>query len=173
MTTGTMREGPAPDKHAVLADAVVRYGRFWTELRPGSTRELLALACPDLEFRDPFNVVVGAERVVALLDHMFAHASDIRFDVLRHAWADETAFYRWDFACRLRRPATTLRIAGVSEVRFDAGGRVASHVDHWDAAAQVYERIPLLGTVLRLVRRRLAFAGDSSCPGKPGGATTQ
>ena len=142
-----------------LAAAVERYGRFWIELRPGSTHELLALARPDLEFRDPFNVVVGAERVVALLDHMFAHAGDIRFDVLHHAWARDTAFYRWDFACRLRRPATALRIAGVSEVRFDPVGLVVSHVDHWDAAAQVYERIPLLGTLLRLARRRLAFAG--------------
>jgi hypothetical protein len=33
------------------------------------------------------------------------------------------------------------------------------HLDHWDAAAQVYEQIPLLGSVLRVLRRKLSLPG--------------
>ena len=49
-----------------------------------------------------------------------------------------------------------LEIAGVSEVRFTPDGLVAEHVDHWDAAAQVYARLPGLGAALRFVRARLS-----------------
>jgi hypothetical protein len=49
-----------------------------------------------------------------------------------------------------------LAIEGVSEVRFDAAELVVEHVDYWDPAAAVYERLPLLGGVLRGLRRRLA-----------------
>ena len=156
MNAGTMGEEPKAGK--ATAEAVERYGRFWSELRPANTKDLLALARPDLLFKDPFNELHGAGGVVALLDHMFANATEVRFDVLRHAWAGDTAFYRWNFACRLRRRALALELVGVSEVRFDDAGLAAIHIDHWDAGAQVYQRIPVLGLLLRTVRRRLAFA---------------
>jgi steroid Delta-isomerase len=146
------------------ADATARYGRFWSRLRPETTRELLALARPDLVFRDPFNELRGAATVVAMLDHLFEQARDVRFTVTAAARSGAVAFYRWDFSCRLRRPAIELPIAGVSEVRFDEAGLVAAHIDHWDAAAQVYERLPLLGPVLRRIRRRLAFPGPATRP---------
>jgi limonene-1,2-epoxide hydrolase len=139
MNAGTMGEEPAAGK--ATAEAVERYGRFWSELRPENTRDLLSLARPDLLFKDPFNELRGADRVVALLDHMFTSATEARFAVLRQAWAGDTAFYRWDFACRLRRPSMPLALVGVSEVRFDDAGLVAAHIDHWDAGAQVYARI--------------------------------
>jgi len=44
----------------------------------------------------------------------------------------------------------------MAEVTLDAGGRVLRHVDHWDPAAQIYEREPLLGGLMRYLRRRLA-----------------
>jgi hypothetical protein len=44
----------------------------------------------------------------------------------------------------------------MSELRFAADGRVREHIDHWDAAAQVYERLPLIGGLMRLIRRRFA-----------------
>jgi limonene-1,2-epoxide hydrolase len=157
MNGGTMGEESKAGK--ATAEAVARYGRFWAELRPASTGELLTLVRPDLLFRDPFNELRGADRVVALLDHMFVNVTEVRFNVLRQARADDTAFYRWDFACRLRRPAMALDLVGVSEVRFDDAGLVAAHIDHWDAGEQVYERIPILGLLARAARRRLAFPG--------------
>ena len=36
-----------------------------------------------------------------------------------------------------------------------ADGRVAYHRDYWDAAEEVYEKIPLLGGLLRWIKRRL------------------
>ena len=44
----------------------------------------------------------------------------------------------------------------MSEVTLAEDGRVLAHIDHWDPAAQLYERVPVLGAVLRMIRRRLA-----------------
>jgi hypothetical protein len=41
-------------------------------------------------------------------------------------------------------------------VQFDPDGRVAEHIDYWDPAGQVYETIPILGLLMRALRRRLA-----------------
>lgn len=130
------------------------YARFWETLRPETTGALRDLAVPDLLFRDPFNEIRGVDRVVAMLDHMFAAIGQPIF-VARHVVAgDGIGFIRWDFDCRVR--GRELRIAGMTEIMLDQAGRVTSHIDHWDAAGQVYEKIPLLGGVLRQVRKRLA-----------------
>lgn len=52
-----------------------------------------------------------------------------------------------------------MTIDGVSEVRFDSVGLITAHIDYWDAARQLYEKLPLLGGVLRMIRHRLAVPG--------------
>jgi hypothetical protein len=34
---------------------------------------------------------------------------------------------------------------------------VVEHIDYWDAAEQIYERLPVLGNVLRPIRERLGL----------------
>jgi hypothetical protein len=38
---------------------------------------------------------------------------------------------------------------------FAADGRIARHRDYWDVAEELYEKVPLLGGLMRLVKRRL------------------
>lgn len=42
---------------------------------------------------------------------------------------------------------------------FDDSGKVIEHIDYWDAGGQVYERLPLLGSILRQVRGSIASRG--------------
>jgi steroid delta-isomerase len=130
------------------------YARYWEMLSPATTADLRNLARPDLVFRDPFNEIRGVDAVVAMLDRMFRDLGRPRFVVVRIASDGPVSFIRWDFTFELRGRA--LLIEGVSEVELDGEGKVVRHIDHWDAAGQVYERIPLLGSLLRQVRKRLA-----------------
>ena len=34
-------------------------------------------------------------------------------------------------------------------------GRVVAHRDYWDAAEELYEKLPVLGALMRLLKRRL------------------
>jgi hypothetical protein len=139
------------------AEAVARYAAFWSGLAPGTTSGLAALADPAMVFRDPLQEIVGVERVVGMLDRMFVALGDPRFVVRRTALGAGCAFYAWTFTAIARRRSFT--IEGVSEVEFDSADRVTRHVDHFDAGMQVYARIPLLGGVLQVIRRRIALHG--------------
>jgi hypothetical protein len=135
------------------------YGEFLAAISAERVDELRTLAAPDVRFRDPFNDVQGIEPMLRVFYKMFEDARDIRFDVLHSASAGPVGYLRWEMSLRPTSrlmSGQTLRFSGVSEVRFDEQGRVALHVDHWDAGAQFYERLPLLGGLLRLIRRPLA-----------------
>lgn len=143
---------------ATLSDDRCRaYAAFFETLTPETLPGLDALVTEDVLFRDPFNDTRGAAAMRRIFTRMFAEIGDPRFHVSDFAIGGDTAFLRWRFTGRSRnRGAGAITIEGVSEIVFAGDGRVRAHIDHWDAASQVYERIAILGWVIRKVRRKLA-----------------
>jgi steroid Delta-isomerase len=126
----------------------------WAGLTPDNVARLRELCAPDIRFLDPFNDLTGVGRLEALLLHMFQTLENPQFKVEDRAMGKAAGYLRWRFTASLwDRPIV---LEGMSEVRFDATGKVTLHHDHWDASTQVYGRIPILGAAIRLVRKRLS-----------------
>lgn len=128
-------------------------------LRPETLAGLGALYTEDARFVDPFNEVQGRAVIVGIFAHMFSQVEAPRF-VVRERLVDETAgkaVLVWDFHFRSGRRQR--RIHGTSLLAFDNAGRVAEHRDYWDAAGELYAQLPLLGPLMRWLRRRLAAPG--------------
>jgi hypothetical protein len=66
----------------------------------------------------------------------------------------------WDFVFAMRRfdahKTHTIRGASHLVLREEAGvWRVAVHRDYWDAAEELYEKLPLVGGLMRWLKRRV------------------
>lgn len=147
-----------------IAAAANRYRRYLETLSPETLDRLPDHVTPDVRFRDPFNDVRGAGAMRRVFDHMFETVGSVRFDV-RHLAADgEACLMVWRFEASLR--GAPWAFDGMSVVRFAPDGRVAEHIDYWDPAAALYERLPLIGRPLAWLRRRLAArsAPTQRCP---------
>jgi steroid delta-isomerase len=46
-------------------------------------------------------------------------------------------------------------VHGATHLRFAPDGRIRSHRDYWDAAGELYAKLPVLGVLMRMVQRRL------------------
>jgi steroid delta-isomerase len=136
---------------------VIDPGRAWAEgferLAPDTLDELLELAHPDIRFADPFHDIVGREALRDLFESMFASLREPRFRVLDRAGDRRRQFLLWRFEAEHPRLGR-LAFEGTSRVLFDADGRVREHLDFWDASSAVFERVPLLGRLVRGLRRR-------------------
>ena len=137
------------------------YARCFDELSPASKGELIKLAHPDIHFVDPFNDVRGIDKLLAVFDHMFETTREPKFVTEPPIVAGNTAFIKWRFSCTIEQRffKRAMMIDGVTEVRFDKAGLITAHIDYWDAASQLYEKLPLLGGLLRMIRQRLAVPG--------------
>lgn len=140
------------DDHA-LAGAAARYAAYFETLRPDTVARLAEVAAPEIRFRDPFNDVRGRDRMEAVLQRMFAELPDSTFTITGSALVRGGVYLRW------RYRGGRWRIEGMSEVAFDASGLAVEHIDHWDAAGQVYERLPVIGWILAAIRARLGTRG--------------
>ncbi|HYN39435.1 MAG TPA: nuclear transport factor 2 family protein [Rhodospirillales bacterium] len=138
-------------------DELAAYAAFFETLTPASLQQLDRLVTDDVIFRDPFNEVRGRDGMRRVFLRMFDDVVDPRFVVTATAREGNIAFVRWRFTGQMRASrAAPLRLEGVSEILLSADGKVSAHIDHWDAASQLYERLPLVGWLLRRLRRKLS-----------------
>ncbi len=148
-----------PEPGAVNPGAVTlaRYAAFYESLSPETLPQLRDLVMPDVRFRDPFNEVTGVEPMLRIFAAMYEDCTDIRFTITGSVQQQDKAFLIWRFYFRPRRLKVSQpwEVEGVTELHFTADGRIAAHLDHWDAGSQFYGRLPLLGPVIRFLRRRL------------------
>lgn len=154
-TNGTTGNDPvSPPADDPLARAIA----FFEALSPADVARIGDVYAPDAWFKDPFNEVQGSDAIGRIFAHMFAALESPRFVVRDRVSDGAQAFVTWDFEFRFRRgaPRGAQRIRGASHLRFDAQGRIAMHRDYWDAAEELYAKLPLLGAAVRWLRRRAA-----------------
>jgi len=138
-------------------DTLQDYVAFFEILTPDSLHRLRELCTPDVHFRDPFNDSRGIKPFQAALAKMFEDLTEPRFTVTDQAVGNQACYLRWIFTFGSKRPPNGCRrIEGISEIHLNAAGKVTAHIDHWDAGGQIYEQVPLLGSLVRMIRRQLS-----------------
>jgi len=136
--------------------ATACYVAFFERLERGTLSDLDRLLAPDVHFKDPFNDVRGRDAVRNIFEHMFDTAEAPRFHIDDWMYRDAAASIRWRFQCEVQN--LSIAFAGMSYVRFNERGEVMEHIDYWDPAEGIYEQAPLLGWLMRALRRRFATA---------------
>jgi ketosteroid isomerase-like protein len=136
---------------------VERVRSFYERLAPGDLDRLPELYAPNAYFRDPFNEVRGLPEIRRIFAQMFEHLDECRFVFLDAVVDEGGALLTWDMTFRIRRlkPGEVRTIHGATHVKFDAAGRIAYHRDYWDAADELYAKLPVIGPVMRWLKRRL------------------
>ena len=149
-----------PSTSTDMNAAVDRLVQLYEQLTPDLIRQLDAFYAADAHFKDPFNDVRGVQAIAGIFDHMFETLQNPHFIVTQRLVQGQQAFLAWEFHFRLQRwrPGIDQCISGATLLSFDAQGLVSQHRDYWDTAEELYEKLPLLGALMRWLRK----AGSAS-----------
>jgi ketosteroid isomerase-like protein len=124
--------------------------RFFETINTGNVSQLAQVYSEDVFFKDPFNEVRGLADVVRIFSHMFEQVDSPRFVVTNHVLQGDQAFLTWDFLFQMKRFSTAEQcIRGATHLRFGPDGKANFHRDYWDAAEELYEKLPVLGSLMR------------------------
>ena len=143
--------------NAARSAALTRLVTYWQMLTPDAVNRIADVYAEDAYFRDPFNEVTGLAAIKHIFADMFVRLHDPRFTIIETIEQESSATLIWDFDFRVKalKPSLARRIHGSSHVRFGADGRVNYHRDYWDAAGELYEQLPLVGALMRWLKRRM------------------
>lgn len=132
--------------------------QFFETLSPASVAKMGDFYTEDAYFRDPFNEVRGLPAIERVFAKMWESLDDPRFAIVNVVQQDNEAFFEWDFLFTVKklRSRGQMTVRGVSHLRFAADGRVQYHRDFWDAASELYAKLPVIGGVMRWLARKMA-----------------
>jgi hypothetical protein len=124
---------------------------FYENLSPQSVADLASHYADNAYFKDPFNEVRGLPAIERIFTHMFAQVAEPRFVVVERVVDEHGALLVWEFHFRLRvwRHDAPQVVRGASHLKFDADGKVVWHRDYWDAAEELYAKLPGVGCLMR------------------------
>jgi ketosteroid isomerase-like protein len=148
---------PTPDTAEAALQRVVH---FFEHLQAADVARLADIYTADAHFKDPFNEVQGVPAIARIFTHMFDALEAPRFVITQQVIQGTHGFVTWDFVFAMQRleagKPQTIRGASHLVLREEAGvWRVAVHRDYWDAAEELYEKLPLIGGLMRWLKRRM------------------
>lgn len=140
------------DHSASLANIV----QFFESLTPQSVADIATFYDPQARFKDPFNEVTGVPAIERIFQHMFGALDQPRFVITAQVLQGAQCFLTWEFRFGFKghQRGVTQVIQGATHLTLSDGGQITLHRDYWDAAEELYEKLPLLGSLMRWLKRR-------------------
>lgn len=138
------------------SEILTRYANAFETLSLENLDQLMQLFSENARFVDPFNDVVGKDKILAVFQHMFENTDNPRFEVHHSAINGEVAFLSWTFKMQLKSKEQVLSVFGGSQIRINEEGKVIEHIDFWNPCDGIYEKLPIIGTVFRWLKRRMS-----------------
>jgi SnoaL-like domain len=129
---------------------------FFETITPQSIARVAELYAPDATFKDPFNDVRGLPAIERIYSHMFDALNAPRFIVTSQLIDGPACFLIWEFKFYFKNfdKTTEQTVRGGTHLLLDAQGKITAHRDYWDPAEEVYEKLPVVGGVMRWLKRR-------------------
>jgi steroid Delta-isomerase len=136
--------------------AVDRLCAYFESISPQSVSRMGEFYTADARFKDPFNEVHGVPAIQRVFTHMFVSLHAPRFVVTSRIVDGTQCFLVWEFRFRFKRFDTTTEqvVRGGSHLLLTEEGLIQDHRDYWDAAEELYEKLPVVGSLMRWLKQR-------------------
>ncbi len=138
-----------------MSDVVHRFKRIYNQLDANSIDLVEELYTPGIHFTDPVRDVHGIEELRSYFADLYGGVARCRFKFTGDVVTGNSASIQWIMVMRHKRfrPKDIVRLPGVSIIEF--GDRIHRHRDYFDLGELIYERVPVLGSVIRGIKARM------------------
>lgn len=121
-------------------------------------RHLEAVYAEHIEFSDPIHRVTGLDEMERYFEGLYENITYIEFNFHNALVNGDEGAVHWTMIYRhprLKGGKKDIRVEGVSLLRW-RDGKITRHQDIFDAGSLLYEHLPILGSVIRKLKERMA-----------------
>lgn len=134
-----------------------QFRQLYNQLDKDHLHLLSDLYTMDTRFIDPFHQVEGLKSLQKYCADLYANVTEIQFDYGDVSYGDQLFHQDWVMTYhhpRINR-GQAVKVPGCSRVRINEAGKITEHQDYFDAGQMLYRQLPVLGSVINLIIRRL------------------
>lgn len=112
---------------------------------------------PEVEFADPVGSHKGRDQIVKYYDNLYKNVEAIKFDFSNFIESGNTVVAVWKMTLETKKlnGGEPFTVDGNSVIKFDENGKAIYHRDYFDMGEFIYERIPVVGFLVRKIKERL------------------
>lgn len=112
---------------------------------------------PQVDFTDPVGHIKGSEKIKAYYGNMYQNVKSINFKFNNFYEAGDTVVAIWTMTLETEQlnGGSPFSVDGNSVIKFDDSGKAIYHRDYFDMGAFIYERLPVVGFVIKKIKKRL------------------
>lgn len=112
----------------------------------------------DAEFQDPIHKLKGVKAIRSYYEGLYKNVDSIHFEFKNATEINDFVTLEWTM--HLKSPSLNsgqdVALDGVSLMKFDSKtGKVVQHRDYFDMGEFVYERIPVLKSVIGFIKNKM------------------
>jgi hypothetical protein len=137
-----------------------RFKAFYADLANADLSKMSDLYHEHVIFKDPVHTINSLTKVQDYTADLCRDVGECRFEYLDQLVGESSAYIKW--VMHLQHPRlgpNTVRVRGMTHIQFDE--RIYFHEDTYDLGAMIYEHVPVIGRVIRWLKRRLSGGAGS------------
>jgi hypothetical protein len=145
--------------HKLDSVLIRRLQNLYTDFSIESVNRIDEVYTQDVEFVDPVHRIQGCLGLKNYLRKMAANLDHYQIQYTDTLIGANNAFLGWtlEFSHPRINHGKIITLQGMSQVKFTS--KIYYHEDAYDLGAMLYENLPVLGTVVRGIKRKLADQG--------------
>ncbi|SDW65086.1 nuclear transport factor 2 family protein [Marinobacter mobilis] len=138
-----------------LPPAITRFMTLFNQMDRQGVDGLAEVYASDVRFIDPFTRVSGLDDLGHYFTDAYENVISARFDFEDPTLQGDTCALPWIMHLNHRRlrNGQTLLVDGISYLHLQ-DGLICYHRDYFDAGQLIYQNVPVLGAVIRWLRRQ-------------------
>jgi len=156
-TQATAEQAPAPGTPEEAA-ALDRFRAFFENMTPVQVRDTVdSVYASDGWLYDTLVLHQGIEEIRPYFIKTAERAAGVRVQILDILRKGPDFYIKWsmDIDWSSFKKGRTTTSYGMSHLRFNQAGQVVMHYDFWDAANGFFEHIPVVGHLIRWIKRKV------------------
>lgn len=140
-----------------MTASLSRFVALYQQLDLQQLHRLPEVYADQVLFIDPAHRIEGLPALHDYFSAMYRHLAYCRFEIVSQQQQGTQAWLAWVMTFSHPRlvAGQSIRVEGATRLEFDAMGKVMLHRDYFDLGAMLYEQLPLLGSLVRLIKGRL------------------
>ncbi|AEE24004.1 MAG: nuclear transport factor 2 family protein [Paraglaciecola chathamensis] len=138
-------------------EAIAHFVNFYKKLDTQSLAELSNLYSEDIKFVDPVTQHNGLAAVHQYFEQLLENVNECRFDIsqVKDNTPDVVVNWVMHFCHPKLKGGKQISVEGISQLII-TDGKVSYQRDYYDLGSMLYEHIPLMGSVIQFLKKRLA-----------------
>ncbi len=135
-------------------EAIQKFKAYFTDMQGSDPARLDEIYADQVIFIDPIHQLRGIENLKSYFSKLNENLLEGSFQFTNESIIDNTVYLQWEMKVKLKRPKQTVKATGISVLIVEQ--KVMSQRDYFDAGELFYENIPVLGSIIRFLKRKIA-----------------